>query len=142
MDKKEFRVRIKYCLLKGNNTVEAKTCLDAEFRDIVPGKSTIKDWYAKFRRGKMGTEDAWRLDAVTDQYGRETMPPPAGATDAAVDARTMNYFSRSPVRLHVNWSEKKWRSPSLPRFDTRGRIIRVVRSGRLRQIPDNIGYGS
>ncbi|KAF7283698.1 hypothetical protein GWI33_023194 [Rhynchophorus ferrugineus] len=70
MDKKEFRVRIKYCLLKGNNTVEAKTCLDAEFRDIVPGKSTIKDWYAKFRRGKMGTEDGER-----NGYPKETIHP-------------------------------------------------------------------
>ncbi|KAF7285667.1 hypothetical protein GWI33_010246 [Rhynchophorus ferrugineus] len=60
MDKKEFRVLIKYCFLKGNNTVEAKTWLDAEFPDTAPEKSTIKDWYAKFRRGKMTTEDGER----------------------------------------------------------------------------------
>ncbi|KAF7264253.1 hypothetical protein GWI33_000427 [Rhynchophorus ferrugineus] len=42
MYKKEFRVLIKYCFLKGKNTVEAKTCLDAEFPDTVPRKSTIK----------------------------------------------------------------------------------------------------
>ncbi|KAF7283700.1 hypothetical protein GWI33_023194 [Rhynchophorus ferrugineus] len=80
--------------------------------------------------------------AGVNDPGASSLASRRRATDAAVDARTMNYFSRSPVRLHVNWSEKKWRSPSLPRFDTRGRIIRVVRSGRLRQIPDNIGYGS
>ncbi|KAF7277215.1 hypothetical protein GWI33_009165 [Rhynchophorus ferrugineus] len=56
MDKKEFRVLIKYCFLKGKNTVEAKTWLDAEFPDPAPGKSTIKDWYAKFRSGEMSTE--------------------------------------------------------------------------------------
>ncbi|KAF7272200.1 hypothetical protein GWI33_014998 [Rhynchophorus ferrugineus] len=33
MDKKEFCVLIKYCFLKGKNTV-----------DTAPGKSTIKDW--------------------------------------------------------------------------------------------------
>ncbi|KAF7284428.1 hypothetical protein GWI33_022210 [Rhynchophorus ferrugineus] len=56
MDKKEFRVLIKYCFLKEINTVEAKTWLDVEFPDTAPGKSTIKDWYAKFRRGEMSTE--------------------------------------------------------------------------------------
>ncbi|KAF7267486.1 hypothetical protein GWI33_019292 [Rhynchophorus ferrugineus] len=43
MDKREFRVLIKYCILKGKNTVETKTWLDAEFPDTVPGKSTIKN---------------------------------------------------------------------------------------------------
>ncbi|KAF7271568.1 hypothetical protein GWI33_015555 [Rhynchophorus ferrugineus] len=47
MDKKEFRVLLKYCFLKGKNSIEAKTWLDAEFPDTVPGKSTIKDWHAK-----------------------------------------------------------------------------------------------
>ncbi|KAF7264637.1 hypothetical protein GWI33_022929, partial [Rhynchophorus ferrugineus] len=57
MDKKEIRVLIKYCFMKGKNTVEAKTWLDTEFPDTAPGKSTIKDWYANFRRGEMSTED-------------------------------------------------------------------------------------
>ncbi|KAF7269039.1 hypothetical protein GWI33_017892 [Rhynchophorus ferrugineus] len=43
MDKKKFRVLIKYCFLKGKNTVEAKTWLDAEFPDTAPGKSTTKN---------------------------------------------------------------------------------------------------
>ncbi|KAF7272963.1 hypothetical protein GWI33_014291 [Rhynchophorus ferrugineus] len=60
MDKKEFRVLIKYCLLKGKNTVEAKTWLDAEFPDTAPGESTIEDWHAKFRCGEMSTEDGER----------------------------------------------------------------------------------
>ncbi|KAF7276297.1 hypothetical protein GWI33_010691 [Rhynchophorus ferrugineus] len=55
MDQKEFRVLIKYCFLRGKNTVEAKTWLDAEFPDTVTGKSTIKDWYVKFRCGEMST---------------------------------------------------------------------------------------
>ncbi|KAF7267809.1 hypothetical protein GWI33_019001 [Rhynchophorus ferrugineus] len=42
MDKKEFRVLIKYCFLKGKNTVEAKTWLDA----TAPGQ-----FPAKFGRG-------------------------------------------------------------------------------------------
>ncbi|KAF7278832.1 hypothetical protein GWI33_007943 [Rhynchophorus ferrugineus] len=45
MVKKEFRVLIKYCFLKGKNTVEAKTWPDVLFPDTVPGKSTINDCY-------------------------------------------------------------------------------------------------
>ncbi|KAF7277769.1 hypothetical protein GWI33_009190 [Rhynchophorus ferrugineus] len=61
MDKKEFRVMIKYCFLKGKNTVEAKTWLDAKYPDTALRKSTIKDWYAKFGRGEMITEDDPKL---------------------------------------------------------------------------------
>ncbi|KAF7285720.1 hypothetical protein GWI33_010140 [Rhynchophorus ferrugineus] len=57
MDKKEFSVLIKYCFLKGKNTVEVQTWLNAEFADTASGKSTIKDGYAKFRRDEMSTED-------------------------------------------------------------------------------------
>ncbi|KAF7274197.1 hypothetical protein GWI33_013132 [Rhynchophorus ferrugineus] len=71
MDKMEFRVLMKYCFLKGKNTVEAKIWLDAEFPDTAPAKSTIKDWYAKFRRGEMGTKDGERSgrpkEFVTDE---------------------------------------------------------------------------
>ncbi|KAF7267912.1 hypothetical protein GWI33_018894 [Rhynchophorus ferrugineus] len=71
MDTKEFRVLIKNCFLKGKVTVEAKTWLDAEFPDTAPGKSIIKDWYAKFRGGEMSTEDGERSgrlkEVVTDE---------------------------------------------------------------------------
>ncbi|KAF7273437.1 hypothetical protein GWI33_013856 [Rhynchophorus ferrugineus] len=60
MDKMEFLVLIIYCFLRGKNTVEVKTWLDAELPDTAPGKSTIKDWYAKFRCGEMSTEDGER----------------------------------------------------------------------------------
>ncbi|KAF7265654.1 hypothetical protein GWI33_020948 [Rhynchophorus ferrugineus] len=72
MDKKEFRLLIKYCFLKGKNTVEAKTCLDSEFPNTAPGKSTIKVCYAQFRRGEMNTEDGERSGrpkwVVTDEH--------------------------------------------------------------------------
>ncbi|KAF7281237.1 hypothetical protein GWI33_005024 [Rhynchophorus ferrugineus] len=68
MDKKEFRVLMKYCFLKGKNTVQARTWLDAEFPYTAPAKSTIKDWYAKFSRGEMSTEDSERpKEVVTDE---------------------------------------------------------------------------
>ncbi|KAF7285953.1 hypothetical protein GWI33_008924 [Rhynchophorus ferrugineus] len=71
MDKKEFRLLIKYCFLKGRNTVEAKIWFDTDFSDTAPGKSTIKDWYAKFRHGEMNIEDGERSgrpkEVVTDE---------------------------------------------------------------------------
>ncbi|KAF7279429.1 hypothetical protein GWI33_007247 [Rhynchophorus ferrugineus] len=56
MDKKKFRVLIRYCFFKGKHTVEEKIWLDSGFPDIAPGKSTIKDWYANFRRGEVSTK--------------------------------------------------------------------------------------
>ena len=71
MEKKEFRVLIKYCFLKGKNTVEAKKWLDQEFPGSAPGKSTIIDWYAKLKSGEMSTEDDERSgrpkEDVTDE---------------------------------------------------------------------------
>ncbi|KAF7273436.1 hypothetical protein GWI33_013856 [Rhynchophorus ferrugineus] len=51
MDKMEFLVLIIYCFLRGKNTVEVKTWLDAELPDTAPGKSTIKDWVAQVHEG-------------------------------------------------------------------------------------------
>ena len=60
MDKKEFRVLIKHCFLMGKNTVEAKKWLDKRYGDSEPGKSTIINWYAEFKRGRTNTDDAER----------------------------------------------------------------------------------
>lgn len=60
MDSKEFRVLIKHCFLMGKNTVGAKQWLDKHYGDSAPGKSTIIDWYAEFKRGRTSTVDAER----------------------------------------------------------------------------------
>ncbi|KAF7277039.1 hypothetical protein GWI33_009508 [Rhynchophorus ferrugineus] len=73
MDKKEFRVLIKYCFLKGKNTVEAKTWHDVEFPDTAPGKSTIKDWHTKFRRVEMSTEDDERSGCPKEMVSDENI---------------------------------------------------------------------
>ena len=57
---KEFRLLIKHCFLTGKNTVEAKQWLDKHYGDSAPGKSTIIEWYAKFKRGRTNTDDAER----------------------------------------------------------------------------------
>ena len=46
----------------GKNTVEAKQWLDKRYGDSAPGKSTIIDWYAEFKRGRSNTNDAERSD--------------------------------------------------------------------------------
>ena len=57
--------------MKGKNTVEAKSWLDEEFLGSAPGKSTIIDWYAKFKHGEMSTKDGEcsgrPKEAVTDE---------------------------------------------------------------------------
>ena len=42
------------------NTVEAKQWLDKRYGDSAPGKSTIIDWYAEFKRGRTNADDAER----------------------------------------------------------------------------------
>ena len=44
----------------GKNTVEAKAQLDNHYTDSDPGKSTIIEWYAEFKRDRTNTEDAPR----------------------------------------------------------------------------------
>lgn len=58
MDKKQLCVLIKHCFLMGKNTIEAKQWLDKHYGDSAPGKSTIIDWYAEFKRGRTNTDDA------------------------------------------------------------------------------------
>ena len=60
MDNNGFRVLIKHCILMGKNTAEAKQWLDKRYRDSEPGKSTIIDWYAEFKRGRTNTDDVER----------------------------------------------------------------------------------
>ncbi|KAF7265277.1 hypothetical protein GWI33_021270 [Rhynchophorus ferrugineus] len=76
MDEKKFRVLIKYCFLKGKNTIEARTWLDAEFPDSGPGKSTIKDCYCSalvqcnvYCSGIEGIARQDTTSTVKDRYG-------------------------------------------------------------------------
>ena len=52
MDRKEFRVLNKHCFLMGQHTFKAKQWLVKRYGDSAPGKSTIIDWYAEFKRGQ------------------------------------------------------------------------------------------
>ena len=42
------------------NTIEPKQWLDKRYGDSTPGKSTIDDWYAEFKRDRTNTDDAER----------------------------------------------------------------------------------
>ena len=44
----------------GKNTVESKQWLDKYYGDSTPGKSTITDWHAEFKRGRTNTDNAER----------------------------------------------------------------------------------
>ena len=60
MDKKVFQVLIKHYFLMGKNTVEIKQWFDKRYGDSAPGKSTLADWYAQFKRVLTNTDDAER----------------------------------------------------------------------------------
>jgi hypothetical protein len=62
IDNKELRVSIKHCFLAKKNTVETKVWLDKHYSDSALAKSTIKNWFAKFKRGEMSIEDIKKVD--------------------------------------------------------------------------------
>ncbi|KAF7273274.1 hypothetical protein GWI33_014021 [Rhynchophorus ferrugineus] len=88
MDKKEVRVLIKCRFLKGKNTVEARTWLDADFSDTAPGKSIIKDWP--------------QLATFTPLTGRM-------ASTAEINRRHSKF-----VRIRDNWDHLSSKYPSQP----------------------------
>ena len=60
MENSEFRVLIEHCFLMGKNTVQAKQWLDKCVSDFAPSETTVKRWYADFKRGHTDTNDAKR----------------------------------------------------------------------------------
>ena len=60
MEKSEFHVLIKHCFLMGKNTVQAKQWLDKCYSDSAPSETTVKRWYADFKRSPTDTNDAKR----------------------------------------------------------------------------------
>jgi len=44
----------------GKNTVQAKQWLDKYYSDFAPSETTVKRWYADFKRGRTDTNDAKR----------------------------------------------------------------------------------
>ena len=58
MEKSEIHVLIKHCFLMVINTVQAKQWLDKCYLDSTPLKTSVKRWYADFKRGRTDTNDA------------------------------------------------------------------------------------
>ena len=71
MDQKQFRVLILHCFLMGKNTVQAKQWLEKCYGNSSPSETTIKRWFADFKRGRRDTDDAERSgrpnEAVTSE---------------------------------------------------------------------------
>jgi hypothetical protein len=61
----------KALLFGEKNTVESKVWLDKHYSDSASAKSTIKNWFAKFKRGEISIEDDARSvrpkEAVSDE---------------------------------------------------------------------------
>ena len=60
MEKYEFRILIKHYFLRKKTTKEAKLKLDKYYGDSAPSYSTVKNWFADFKRGRISTDDAER----------------------------------------------------------------------------------
>ena len=58
MEKSEFPVLIKHCFLMGKNTVQGKQWLDKCYLDSALSETTVKRWYADFKRSRTDTNDA------------------------------------------------------------------------------------
>ena len=58
MEKSEFHVLIKHCVLMRKNTVQAKQRLDKCYSDSAPSETVVKRWYADFKHGCTDTNDA------------------------------------------------------------------------------------
>ena len=58
MEKSEFPVLIKHCILIGTNTVQAKQWLDQCYLNNAPSETTLKRWHADFKHSRTDTNDA------------------------------------------------------------------------------------
>ena len=55
----------------GKNTVQAQQWLEKCYPDYAPSKTTICRWYADFKRGCTGTNDAKRSDRPNEAVTRK-----------------------------------------------------------------------
>ncbi|KAF7271264.1 hypothetical protein GWI33_015847 [Rhynchophorus ferrugineus] len=83
MDKIEFRILIKYCFLKGKNTVEAKTWLDVDF-----------DWQATFEENESAASPRQCTVSKIHELGFELIPNPPYSPDLAPN----DYFLFSELK--------------------------------------------
>ena len=73
MEKSEFRVLIKHCILMGKNTVQAKQWLDKCYSDSAPTRQMVEKWFANFERSRTNTDDAERSGRLNSTVVPENM---------------------------------------------------------------------
>ena len=60
MEKSEFHVLIKHCILMEKNTVQAKQWLNKFYPDSDPSRQMVEKWFADFKRSRTNADDARR----------------------------------------------------------------------------------
>ncbi|KAF7264892.1 hypothetical protein GWI33_021977 [Rhynchophorus ferrugineus] len=53
MDQEQFWILILHCFLMGINAIEAKQWVETFYKDSTPSETTIKRWFADFKRGNV-----------------------------------------------------------------------------------------
>lgn len=135
MDKIEFRVLIKHCFLMEKNTVQTKAWLDKCYNTSAPPNSTIKYWFAEFRRDRTSTTDAPRSGRPNEAVTPENIKK---VTDLVMNDRKMklseiaNIIGISKERvghiMHEHLHMRKLCARWVPRFltiDQKAKRIRL-----------------
>ncbi|KAF7268638.1 hypothetical protein GWI33_018266 [Rhynchophorus ferrugineus] len=66
MDQKQFCILILHCFMMGKNTVQAKHWLEKCYKDSAPLETTIKRWFANFKRACRDTGDVERSECPNE----------------------------------------------------------------------------
>ncbi|GFQ75126.1 uncharacterized protein FLJ37770 [Trichonephila clavata] len=57
MEKKQYRLVIRFLFLEGKSRSEIKERLDAAYGDASPSMVTVKNWFNEFQRGRSSVFD-------------------------------------------------------------------------------------
>lgn len=133
MDKEEFRVLIKHWHLRGKSGKQTKKKLDECYGKSAPSYSTVKYWFAEFKRGRTSTKDEHAGGAPKTVIIQETIKKihDIVLNDAKMKVReiaeavaisTGSVVSILHERLNMRQLNAKWVPLSLPNDQKRERI--------------------
>lgn len=113
VDKIHIRHVILFVFNSGKNTLEAKEMISQAYGDNIVSLSTIKNWYARFRKGDLSLEDKQRSGRP-----KETLDEELQALLEEDNTQTTRYLAK---QLNINSSTVDRRLRSM------GKILKATR---------------